>query len=177
MVKLQSPNHTKLGQNRDSNILKLFKGGDNKLEDSMEFGGSLNDFNSAGLSSSTEKWNPLTFAIFNGNLELVRYIISKCHGNSKQLVKLPGLFKTQEISRLYPFIMALNSNNIEMFKFFWEEMAYVFCTEDTFESMFRLLARKEKPELVTYLLKSESTMTLFLSMSYSYRLEFINHIL
>lgn len=64
-----------------------------------------------------------------------------------------------------------------MFKYFWEEMDYVYCNEETFESLFRLLARREKPDLVLFLLSSKATATLFLSMSYSYRLEYISDIL
>ena len=187
MVKLQ-PSNQKLGkgdgnQDRDSYILKLIKQGGNQLgqgqsnDDSMDFDQSMGASGFNGLSQSTEKWNPLTYAIYAGNLDLIKYIVSKCGGNTKRMVKIPGLFKSQEVSRLFPFIMSMRYSNIEMFKFFWEELSYVYCTEDTFESLFRLLARKEKPELISYLLSTQSTMTLFLSMSYSYRLEFIDHIL
>ncbi len=78
---------------------------------------------------------------------------------------------------MFPFIIALKHNNIEMFKYFWEELAYVYCTEDTFENLFRLLAMKEKSELVSFFIKSKSSKTLFMSMSHSYRSEFIDHIL
>ena len=96
----------------------------------------------------------MTYAIYVGNLDLIKYIISKCSGNTKRMVKIPGLFKSQEVSRLFPFIMAMRYSNIEMFKFFWEDLSYVYCTEDTFENLFRLLARKEKPELISYLLST-----------------------
>jgi hypothetical protein len=55
---------------------------------------------------------------------------------------------------MYPFIMAMRHDNTEMFKYFWEEMAYVYAQENTFESLFRLLAKKEKPDLISYLLSS-----------------------
>lgn len=139
------------------------------------------DFNDtmqfSGLSQSTEKWNPLTFAVYNGNLDLIKFIVNKSLGNTKRLLKIPGIFKTQEISRLFPFIIALRLNKIEMFKYFWDQLAYVYCTEDTFENLFRLLAKREQTEMVSYFLKSRSTKTLFLSMSYSYRTEFIDHAL
>lgn len=78
---------------------------------------------------------------------------------------------------MFPFAMAMRFNNNEMFKYFWEELSFVYCNEDTFVSLFRLLARKEKPELISYLLNSQSTITLFLSMSYSYRQEFVKEML
>lgn len=79
----------------------------------MDFGNDSMQFN--GLSQSTEKWNPLTFAIYSGNLELIKYIISKTPGNIARLLKIPGIFKTQEVSRLFPFIMAMRYNNQKMF--------------------------------------------------------------
>ena len=64
-----------------------------------------------------------------------------------------------------------------MFKYFWDDLAYVYCTEDTFENLFRLLAKREKSELVSYFLGSGSTKTLFMAMSQSYRSEFVEHAL
>lgn len=34
-------------------------------------------------------------------------------------------------------------NRMEMFKYFWDQLNYVYCTEETFESLFRLLAKRE----------------------------------
>ena len=106
-------------------------------------------------------------------------MVKKCEGNTKRLLKIPSkFFKEQEVSRLYPFLMALKHNNDAMFKYFWEEISYVYCTETTFESLFRVLAKKQKHhDLISYLLSSKPMVTLFLSMSYSYRHEFIEHIL
>lgn len=59
--------------------------------DSIEIGGRGNNY---GLTSTTEKWNPLTYAIYTGNLDLIRFIVSKAPGNIKRLVKIPGLFKS-----------------------------------------------------------------------------------
>lgn len=158
---------------RDSYNLKLITNTQNNV--SMDFDQSYGGMQ--GLSQSTEKWNPLTFAIYVGNLELIKFILSKYRGNVKKLLNLPGIFKTQEVSRLYPFVMSMRFNNNDMFKFFWEELSYVYCNEETFTRLFRLLAKRDKPELINYILSSEATQTLFLSMSYSYRLEFINDIL
>lgn len=43
----------------------------------------------------TNKWNPLTFALFNGNLDLIKYILSISLTNTKKLLKIPGMFNTQ----------------------------------------------------------------------------------
>lgn len=64
-----------------------------------------------------------------------------------------------------------------MFKYFWEELGYVYSNEETFESLFRLLARREQSEMVGFFLKSRATKTFFLSMSYAYRTEFLDHVL
>ena len=77
---------------RDSYILKITnkQGGNSARDESIDFNDTM-QFN--GLSQSTEKWNPLTFAIYSGNLELVKFIVSKSLGNTKRLLKIPGLFK------------------------------------------------------------------------------------
>ena len=158
LVKLQ-PNKgiSKLekGEDRDSYILKLIRNaGNNALnnDDSMEFGNDTMQF--SGLSQSTDKWNPLLFAVYSCNLPLIKFIIQKSPANIQRLLKIPGIFKSQEVSKLFPFIMAMRANNVEMFKFFWEDLSYVYCNEDTFESLFRLLAKREKPEYVSVLLSS-----------------------
>ena len=61
------------------------------------------------LSQSTEKWNPLTFAVYSGNIELIKHLLSKPIGNHKRLLKLPGIFKTQLVSKLFPFIVGMNN--------------------------------------------------------------------
>ena len=129
------------------------------------------------MSQSTEKWNPLNFAIYSGNLDLIRFIINKAVGETKRLIKIPGIFKSQEISRLFPFIISLKHDNQQMFKFFWEELDYIYSNEETFESVFRLLAKFEQSELVNVFLNSRPTKILYLSMSYAYRTEFLDHVL
>jgi len=47
-----------------------------------------------GLSQTTDKWNPLTYAIYSGNLDLIKFIIEKCGANTKRLLKIPGIFKS-----------------------------------------------------------------------------------
>jgi hypothetical protein len=60
-------------------------------EDSMDFNESMK----FGMSQeqSTEKWNPLLFAVYAGNLDLVQFIIKKSTGNTKRMLKIPGIFK------------------------------------------------------------------------------------
>jgi hypothetical protein len=72
-------------------------------------------------------------------------------------LKIPGLFKTQEISRLFPFIIALRLNNVLMFEYFWEKMSYVYATEENFENLFRLLAKREKFDMIHFFLRSRAT--------------------
>lgn len=63
-----------------------------------------------------------------------------------------------------------------MFKFFWG-MQSSYASEESFECLFRLLARREQSDWVGYFLRSRATWTVFLDMSYSYRPEFIEHLL
>ena len=70
-------------QDRDSYTLKLINHNPNQIgsiglgiqqhDDSMAFGGDE--------EQSTEKWNPLTFAVYAGNLPLIKYIIKNSLGN------------------------------------------------------------------------------------------------
>ena len=132
IVKLQ-PNKSVFkdssGKDRESYTLKLVRNnGISNRDDSMEFG----DVACSSLSQTTEKWNPLTFAIYSGNLPLIKFIIQRTSGHLRKMMKIPGIFKTQEISRLFPFIMAIRYNNQEMFQYFWEELSFVYSNEETF---------------------------------------------
>lgn len=119
----------------------------------------------------------MTFAIYNGNLDLIKFLIKQQTGNTQRLLKIPGIFKAQEVSRLFPFIIALRHSDVSMFQYFWDELAYVYANEDCFESLFRLLAKREQSDMMNFFLRSRATRTLFLSMSFSYRAEFVDHIL
>ena len=72
---------------RDSLQLKLYQR--TSLPYGQESGNSSGD-----LVQGTEKWNPLTFAIYVGNLDLVKHLLAKDIGNHKRVLKLPGIFKT-----------------------------------------------------------------------------------
>jgi hypothetical protein len=61
----------------------------------------------------------MTHAIYNGNLEMVRYFFSQAVVNSKKIMKVPGLFSTSEVNKLFPFYVALAKNSLEMFEYFW----------------------------------------------------------
>ena len=84
--------------------------------------------------------------------------------------------KKQEGSRLFPFIVALRLNNLEMFRFFWEvEGSYT--TEEVLESLFRLMARREQSQWLSHFISSNAAYSVFNAMSYSYRVEFLDHLL
>jgi hypothetical protein len=65
------------------------------------------------------KWNPMTHSIYNGNLGMVQYLFANGQVNSKKIMKIPGLFSTSEVNKLFPFYVALHKDNIEMFEYFW----------------------------------------------------------
>ena len=71
---LQNPTQM-AAANRDSFTLKLINRASQPYGN--ETFNSMNDPSAVEVSQSTEKWNPLTFAIYSGNLDLVRHIISK----------------------------------------------------------------------------------------------------
>ena len=61
----------------------------------------------------------MTHSIYNGNLEMVEYFFKNAVVNSKKIMKVPGLFSTSEVNKLFPFYVALAKNNLAMFDFFW----------------------------------------------------------
>jgi hypothetical protein len=88
------------------------------------------------------KWNPVTFALYNCNFELLKYLINTSVCNTKKLLKIPGFYNTQMINRIYPFVVSLQKGNMDMFHYFWEELGYLW-DEDTFDNLFKLLAKRE----------------------------------
>jgi len=65
------------------------------------------------------KWNPMTHAIFNGNLDMIKFLFESCRANSKKIVRVPGLYSTNEVSKLFPFYVSLATGNEDMFDYFW----------------------------------------------------------
>ena len=65
------------------------------------------------------KWNPMTHAIFHGNLPMIKFLFDNCKANSKKIIRVPGLYSTNEVNKLFPFYVALATGNDEMFEYFW----------------------------------------------------------
>jgi hypothetical protein len=125
---------------------------------------------------NTAKWNPVTFALYQGNLEVLKYLLHTSICNTKKLLKVPGLFNTQMISRVFPFAVALAKANTGMFAFFWDEMGYLW-DEETLDNLFSMLAKREMADYLTMLFDSRTSRTIFAAMSYQYRFTFVEHLL
>ena len=123
------------------------------------------------------KWHPMTHAIYNSNLDLIKYLFAESKANRKKAIKVPGLFSTNEVNKLFPFYVALSSSNEEMFNYFWNEQRQLQWTEDSFDGLFKLIAKREASHFITPLLQSQTTLSLFLAMSFSYRFTFMERIL
>lgn len=63
-----------------------------------------------------------------------------------------------------------------MFMYFWEELGYLW-SEDTFDNLFKLLAKSDLPDYLGMLFESKTTKAIFEAMSYQYKFSFIEHIL
>lgn len=124
---------------------------------------------------TTEKWHPLTFAVAMGNMNLVPFLLENALGNTKKLLKVPGLFNSQQLNRLFPLVVSLahatapqsqysvslkqvltSNTGMDMFRYFWDGNAYLW-NEDALESLLKLLARRELPDLVPLLFESRTT--------------------
>jgi len=53
-----------------------------------------------------------------------------------------------------------------MFKYFWEDIGGTVWNEDTFDMLFKLLAKKEASDLLSFFFNSRTTKIIFLAMSY-----------
>lgn len=63
-----------------------------------------------------------------------------------------------------------------MFRYFWEvEGSYT--TEEVLEGLFRLMARRESSQWLNHFLTSKAAHSVFHAMSFSYRVEFLDHLL
>lgn len=138
----------------------------------------------------------MTFAVANGNLELTKFLFNVCLCNSRKMLKVPGLFNSQLFNRLFPLIVSLTQaassqsnfsvshgvyrqdNSLEMFTYFWEDLGEYMCwNEDSLESLFKLLARRELPDMLPLVFGSKTAHTIYEAMSYQYRFAFVEHLL
>ena len=119
----------------------------------------------------------MTNAIFNGNLPMIKFLFENCDANGKKIVRVPGLYSTNEVNKLFPFYVALATGNEEMFEYFWNTQSKLNWNEDTFETLFTLVAKREASQIIPIMLRSATTHSLFLAMTYSYRDIFIERIL
>lgn len=122
----------------------------------------------------------MTHSIYNGNLTMVKYLFSSGPVNSKKILKIPGLFSTSEVNKLFPFYIALHKDSVELFEFFWTaqlEGVQLQWSEETLDSLFRLLARRQATHFLEPLLRSRTTLSLFRAMSHQYRYSFIASLL
>jgi hypothetical protein len=73
------------------------------------------------------------------------------------------------VNKLFPFYVSLTIGNNEMFEYFWTEQRQLKWNEDSFESLFRLLAKREASHLLSSFLNSRTTLAIFFGMSYAHR--------
>jgi|LauGreDrversion4_2_1035121.scaffolds.fasta_scaffold101006_2 hypothetical protein len=105
------------------------------------------------------KWHPITFSIVNGNIEVAKYLINTSLCNTKKLLKVPSLYGTQLFNQLFPLVICLSPTSThhwdqEMFKYFWEDLGGYLWNEDSFESFFKLILRRELSDIIPVLFQS-----------------------
>ena len=119
----------------------------------------------------------MTHAIFNGNLHMIKFLFENCDANAKKIVRVPGLYSTNEVNKLFPFYVALAAGHEAMFDYFWNEQGKLNWNEDTFETLFNQVAKREASHIIPIMLRSKTTHSLYLAMTYSYRDIFIERLL
>lgn len=145
---------------------------------------------------STDKWHPIIYSIANCNLELTKSLIQTSLCNIKKCLKIPGLYNTQMLYKIFPLVIAIThatspatnfsisigasssaNPGLEMFKYFWEDLGGYLWNEEHFECLFKLICRRELTDLVPALFSSRTTQAIFEAMSFQYRFSFIERIL
>jgi hypothetical protein len=138
---------------------------------------------------TTVKWHPIIYAICQANYDLVKHLISTSMCNIKKAIKVPGLYNTQMLNKIFPLVISLTDaasskrssnlrpSSMDMFRYFWEELGGYLWSEDSFECLFKLMARRELTDMVPMVFSSRTTRTIFEAMSFQYRFSFIEHLL
>ena len=64
-----------------------------------------------------------------------------------------------------------------MFTYFWDEIGGYLWNEDSFENVFKLMAKRELSDMVPSFIGSKTTKAIFEGMSYLYKFTFLEHLL
>jgi hypothetical protein len=117
------------------------------------------------LKIDTEKWNPVTFAIFTQNLPLVRHFLEKTECVVSKSVFLPWGCLSEEKQVLFPLLYSFEVDNEEIFLYFLSSHKYLW-KEDVLSSLIKFMLRSEQDMLIlvkylTHVLTSEVFIALF----------------
>ena len=82
--------------------------------------------------------------------------------------------KGGEYALLFPLAVALaNSGNSEIFKYLWDKFDFIWDFK-CFKQALLMIISYERIDLLKFLLRSETTQSLFLSFSYHFRITFLS---
>ncbi|CDW84307.1 UNKNOWN [Stylonychia lemnae] len=129
-----------------------------------------------GETEGSAKWNPMTFAIYQGNLELIKYLAKHSICNMKKLLKIPGATSSPQINKVFPLYVSIQKNHQKMFQYFWNDLGFLW-DEDAFDNIFKLIAKKDFSEYLPIIFETQTLQTIFAAMSYQYKFTFMQHIL
>lgn len=115
---------------------------------------------------STKFWNPVHFAIYKKNLDLVKQILSQPHENPRLATKLDseGLIDPIE-AEAFPLILACSNEDLSMFKYFWE-MHYLWNMLHLNVVLEVIFIKTSWKDVLNYLFDTKVTTDIFFSMNF-----------
>lgn len=133
------------------------------------------------LKVDTEKWNPITFAIYTWNLPLIWHLLDNTKSLVKKSITLPSCTLSEEKQLIFPLLYAFEGDHEEMFLYFLNTH-YIIWKDDLLlnliQTMFR--SKQEMNILIRYLghvMNSEILIASFHQMSFHYRSQFIQNLI
>lgn len=114
----------------------------------------------------TKHWNPVHFAIYKKNLDLVKQILSQPHENIRLATKLDSDGQIDPIeAEAFPLILACSNEDLNMFKYFWEQhfLWNMLHLNVVLEVIFIKTSWKD---VLNYLFDTKVTTDIFFSMNF-----------
>ena len=137
-------------------------------------------FNAGDEALKSERFSPLHFAIYYGDIPIIDYFLSELKVNFSYGCIKPGtgqLSDTRHVmDEIFPLIIALNRGELPLFQYFYETQNYAwnvqhlrFIMEETVYS--------GNIQILSYLIEHDLTKNLFKAMAYPDRISIISSLL
>jgi hypothetical protein len=122
-------------------------------------------------------WNALHIALFEDNLEIVRYLLEDCRIDAACLGRLGTDLKNVDRSEdidheAFPLYLAIVQNNGNMFNYLWTEHEY-FWNTDHLKAVLIMIEEKGYEKFASEVMNSKTTIDMFSFLSLDEKMEFM----